>query len=146
MIINIRHTGLVVRNVEKSVKFYRDLLKLKLWKRKKEKSGYIDNVVGIKGAILEWVKLKADDGSLIELLQYHHPVNKKTKVMNAPSNKLGCSHVAFTVKDVDELYKKMRKQGFHCNNMPHISPDGKAKVMYCHDPDGILLELVEEIP
>lgn len=145
MIINIRHTGLVVRDLNRSLRFYRDFLKLKPWKRNIEKSDYIDKVVGIKGAVLEWVKLKAKDGSLLEILQYHSPKIKNGKVKNALSNRLGCSHIAFTVKNIDDVYNKMLNKGFICKNRPQVSPDGKAKLMYCHDPDGIILELVEEL-
>jgi catechol 2,3-dioxygenase-like lactoylglutathione lyase family enzyme len=28
-------------------------------------------------------------------------------------------------------------------NPPQVAPDGQARVAYCHDPDGILMELVE---
>ena len=143
MILNTRHTGLVVRDLNKSLKFYRDFLKLKLWKRNTEKSDYIAHLVGIKGAVLEWVKLRAKDGSLLELLQYHNPKRKKEKIVNAPSNRLGCSHVAFTVGDSDALYQRMRTKHITCVNAPQASPDGKAKVMYCHEPGGIILELVE---
>jgi len=35
--LNIRHTGLVVSNLEKSLTFYIDILGLSLWKREREK-------------------------------------------------------------------------------------------------------------
>jgi len=30
-------------------------------------------------------------------------------------------------------------------NPPTIAPGGLVRVAYCHDPDGILMEVVEEI-
>ena len=45
----------------------------------------------------------------------------------------------------EKLYTKLCNKGIHCNSEPLIAPDGKAKVLYCHDPDGIILELVEEL-
>ena len=143
-ICNIRHTGLVVRDLEQSLHFYQDILGLTVWKRALEKGNFIEKLVGIPDVSLEWVKLKTLDNSLIELLQYHsHPDQRA--IENAPSNRLGCSHVALSVKNLDKLYERLKENKFHCNSKPLKSPDGKAKVMFCHDPDGIILELVEEL-
>ena len=93
---------------------------------------------------MEWIKLKTGDDSLVELLQYHsHP--DQTPIKNSASNQADCSHVAFTVDNLEKVYSKLCNMGIYCNSEPLISPDGKAKVLYCHDPDGIILELVEEI-
>lgn len=144
MILATRHTGLVVRDLERSLVFYRDVLALQVWRHAIEESDYIDRLVGIANVRLEWIKLRASDGSIVELLQYHsHPVT--TPVEDAPSNHLGCSHIAFTVDNLDATYAVLRAKGYHCNNAPQFSPDGLVKVLYCHDPDGTILELVEEV-
>lgn len=145
MITSVRHTGLVVRDIEASLKLYRDLLGLAPFSGNVEEGEYIEKVTGIKGAKLKWVKLKAPDGNLLELLQYLAPRPAQEKPAPSPSDKLGCSHVAFTVKDIDSLYGTLLNNGYHCNSSPNVSPDKKAKVMYCHDADGIIVELVEEL-
>ena len=35
--------------------------------------------------------------------------------------------------------------GYTCKSKPLIAPGGKAKILYCHDPDGAILELIEDI-
>lgn len=145
MILAARHTGIVVRNLNKSLLFYKDILGLTIFKRMTESGPHIERLVGIPGAVLEWVKLKAKDGSLVELIQYHSNSNIFQKVENIPSDRLGCSHIAFTVADIDNVYKALTNKGYHCNSSPLVSPDGLVKVMYCHDPDGTTLELVQEI-
>ena len=105
IVSRIRHTGLVVRDLERSIKFYCDVFGFSIYKRRIERhDGYINKLVGIEGIVLEWVKLSAPQGGLIELLQYHsHPdpdTFKKTE--NFTSNKLGCQHIALTVKDILE--------------------------------------------
>jgi lactoylglutathione lyase len=136
-----RHTGLVVRDLERSIDFY-EALGLRLLRRASEKSKFIDAVVGIDNVELEWAKLTADDGHLVELLQYHsHPQTQA--VVPAPSNQLGCSHIAFTVTDVHAACARVAELGGSLVNPPHVAPDGLARVAYCHDPDGILMELVE---
>lgn len=143
MIQNTRHTGLVVRNLGRSIAFYQ-ALGLSVWKRELETGDFIDTVVGIPNVKLEWAKLRAPDGSLVELLQYHsHPLEQPSTP--ASSNKLGCSHVAFTVGDLSAVCALVRSLGGSTVNPPAESPNGSVRVAYCHDPDGILLELVEEV-
>ena len=103
MIVNVRHTGIVVRDLEKMAKFYR-LLGCVDDNRAIEEGLFIDQVTGLENAKLEWIKMKSPDGYLLELLQYHpHPVDEK--VINANSNKLGCSHIAYTVKSISDTCK-----------------------------------------
>lgn len=148
MITSLRHVGLVVRDLDRSLKFYCDTLGLSIHKRYAEEQGeYIDRLVNIENVVLEWVKLKIPGGGLIELLQYHsHPdpdVLKKPE--NFLSNRLGCSHIALTVSGISVLYKKLIRNGYKCNSEPLVSADEKVKILYCHDPDGIILEMIEDL-
>lgn len=137
----IRHAGIVVSNMEQSLIFYRDILHLKTVKDFTEEGEYIDSISALSGVHLRMVKLTADDGAMVELLQYISHPNKppiKTEI-----NDLGCSHIAFTVDDLDEEYEHLSKKGVKFNCPPYVSPDGYAKVTFCHDPDGTSIELVE---
>lgn len=144
MIVRTRHTGLVVEDLERALVFYRDILGLQVWRREFETDAtYIEKLVGLSGVNVEWAKLRVPDGTLVELLQYHsHPERKPAG--QYPSNRHGASHIAFTVDDLEKVYRKLREHGVHCNSEPLRSPDGRVKVLYCHDFDGIILELVEE--
>lgn len=144
----IRHTGLVVRDLERSIKFYRDILGFSIYRRCMEKRGdFIDKFVGLKDVVLESAKLSLPQGGLIELLQYHSHPDPDTfkKAENFPSNKIGCQHIALTVEDLATLYQKLIKEGYNCNSEPLLSPEGKTKTLYCHDPDGIIVELTEDL-
>ena len=90
MIKAVRHTGVVVRDLEKSTEFYCALGFVED-NQAIEEGDFIDTVVGLQNVKLEWVKLKAPDGYLLELLQYHsHPEQKE--IAKQRSNQLGCSH------------------------------------------------------
>jgi len=143
MIKNIKHTGIVVRNLDKAVSFYEGL-GFKMWKRAMEQGAFLDTVVGLKKARVETSKLKAPCGALLELLQYHsHPINQK--ICFQPSNQLGCSHIALTVKSIEEALDYVQSRAGSLVNPPVTAPEGKVRVAYCHDPEGNLLELVEEL-
>ena len=77
MITNIRHTGITVHNLEKTTKFFIDILGFKLKKKMNEHGSYIDNMLGLKKVKVITAKLKAPDGSLIELLKFKNYKDKK---------------------------------------------------------------------
>jgi len=145
MALSVRHAGLVVRDPERSLAFYRDIIGLKVRARMTESGEYIEKVVGIPGAVLEWAKLECPEGSLVELIEYKKGIGSVEEPEKASAYRRGFSHVAFTVRDIEDMYRTLKGLGFDCNNPPETSPDGLVKVMYCHDPDGIIVELVEEL-
>lgn len=136
MVLSIRHTGLVVREIERSITFYLEL-GFVLWQRMVRDGPYIDQLVGIPGVTLEWAKLRAPDGSMLELIQYHVPADVQP-LKNAPSNRLGCSHIAFAVDDLTTTCEKLIRLGGSVVNMPTT----ESWSVYCHDLDGIIVELV----
>ncbi len=140
----VRHTGIVVSDLKKSLYFYQDLLGLKVKIRADEFGNHIDQMNGKTGILVTTVKMLADDGpTLIELLKFERPEIKSEKAIGP--FKIGPTHIAFTVDNLEELYKKLLANGVHFNCPPLIPPNGKVKVTFCKDPDGTLVELVEEL-
>lgn len=140
-VTGIRHTGIVVSNMATSLPFYRDLLGLEVWWDQIEEGPMMEAVTGVPGARVHTVKLKAPNGVSIELLQYLN-TPKPVPALNG-SNDVGCNHVAFQVADLDALHAKAAAQGIRFHTAPVVAPGGKAKVTYCRDPEGVVLELVE---
>ena len=140
----VRHCGIVVSDMERSLSFYRDLLGLKVVRGMEESGEYIDNMLSLRDVRVSTVKMSAPDGpSLIELLEFHsHPAESPTKTK---AYSVGPTHVAFTVDDLDATYRRLLDAGVRFNAPPQLSPDGYAKVTFCRDPDGTLLELVEPL-
>ena len=137
--LNIRHTGIVTSNIEKSISFYQKL-GFTIQKDMMESGDYIDNFSGLKNVLVRTVKMSLKNGDMIELLYYHsHPEKPNTRQQ---ITQVGCSHVALTVPNLDKLYNELREEVIF-NSEPQYSPDGYAKVTFCKDPDGSLVELVE---
>ncbi len=137
----IRHTGIVVSDLESALHFYVKLLGLKVTARKDESGDYIDKILGLKNATVTTVKMTAEDGNLIELLYYQSHPRKLAKAKEIYAT--GISHLAFTVANVDAEYERLSKADVSFNSPPQKSPDGYAKVTFCRDPDGNFIELVE---
>ena len=140
MIKSVRHTGIVVTDLEASLYFYRDLLGFKVAKQMEEEGDYIDNVLSLRNVKITTVKLTSPSGQMIELLKYHsHPAEQRTREIC----EIGISHIAFTVDNLDIEYERLRTKGIQFNSLPQLSPDGYAKVTFCKAPEGTLIELVE---
>jgi len=85
--------------------------------------------------------LAAPDGKLLELLCFHsHP--DKPRWAGAPYS-TGFTHIALTVKDLDESLRRLEQFGVSIPAQPQLSPDGQVRVIYAAGPEGVLLELVE---
>ena len=140
----VRHFGIVVQDMEKSLHFYRDLLGLRIKRDMQEEGEFIDTILGLQKVKVHTVKMVSDNGdTLVELLEYAS--HKGEKRENYEIFDLGASHVAFTVENIDQEYRRLRREGISFTCEPQVSPDGKAKVTFCFDPDGVPVELVEEL-
>ncbi|MER2492177.1 VOC family protein [Catenovulum sediminis] len=140
MLLSARHTGIVVKNLTKSLDFYTSLGFVEQ-SRDTESGYFIEQVTGICGVTLHWVKLSLSDGFLLEILKYEQ--NKCQKLEPPEPSKLGCSHIAFTVSNAQDVCQKIESLGGKVINQPAKSPNGQVKVAYCYDTENILLEIVE---
>jgi len=141
MITAIRHTGLVVRDLERALHFWCEVLGFKLVKQMVESGPHIDAMMDLRDVRVTTAKLAAPDGNLVELLHFHsHPDQPR---WNGTPYSTGFTHVALTVVDLDQVILKLSNEGVSFPAPPQLSPDGYAKVIYAKGPEGVLLELVE---
>lgn len=143
MISAIRHTGLVVADLDRALHFWCEVLGFRVERQMDESGPHIDAMMGLQGVRVTTAKLAAPDGNLIELLHFHsHP--DKSNWKGEPYS-TGFTHIALTVENLDELLQRMKAAGARVPAEPQFSPDGKVKVIYATGPEGVLLELVEVI-
>ena len=134
--------GIVVSDMEKSLKFYRDLLGLKVKSLVDEEGEFLDNMLARKNVKNKVAKLYAKNGNtLVELIDSKSYGNKKDRDFFT----IGTSHFAFTVDNLEKTYDYLVKNGVKFTAPPQQTPDGFAKVTFCEDPDGTPIELVEVI-
>ena len=142
MIKDVRHVGIVVSDMEKSLKFYRDLLGLKVKSLEDEEGEFLDNMLAHENVKNKVAKLYAKNGNaLIELIDSRSYANKKDRDFFT----IGASHFSLTVDDLEKTYDYLVKNGVKFTAPPQQTPDKFAKVTFCEDPDGTPIELVEVI-
>ena len=140
MIKNYRHCGIVTKNLNKSLWFYKELLGLKIIKKMKEDKKLMLKLLKVKNCNLTTIKLGIKKKIILELL-YFKNLNQKTNKIDIYS--LGLTHISLTVKDLRKLYDKMSKNKIKFFSKPTLSSDKKVILCFCRTPENIFLELVE---
>jgi len=143
MIKNLRHVGVVVKNLNYSIKFWTEYLNFSILNETFEDSHFIDKVLKLKASKLKTVKLKCPLGNILELLHFesHNDDEQNTTL---PFHN-GLTHIALTVGDVEKIYKDLTKKEFIFLSEPQFSPDKKVKLVFGRGPENLLIEFVEEL-
>ena len=133
----------MVNDLETTRDFWINTLGFKLHIEAKEESPYIDELLAIKDPRLTTVKLIDSKGFIIELLKFEN-----YKAENSWSGDLkttGLTHIALSVDNLDELVDILRKLDYQTISEIKTSPNKKVKVVFVRGPEGIMLELVQEL-
>lgn len=95
-------------------------------------------------ANLEIVMLRTPDGETnIELVKFNAPSNE-IGIQHPLANTLGIQHIAFNVEDIEALVNKLTKKGAELISDIYRY-ENVYKLCYVRGPEGIILELAEEI-
>src|SRR5207245_357360 len=101
-IISADHTGITVSNLERSLAFWRDVLRFELSHTAHQTCELAKEITGVAGAEIRLAVLKAPGGHKIELLEYLAPPDRKPRVDLKPCD-VGHVHVALLVDDLDAI-------------------------------------------
>ena len=144
MLKSFFHTGFVVKDLEKSVDFYTNVLGLQLALRMERQGEFINQVLDFPDAHIKGAMVDKGEGHQLELIQYLNPASGPGGISR---NDLGASHLAFFVDDLDKFYLETKERGLRFNNPPASLSDDHGhmlrKAIYAQDPDGNWLEFVE---
>ena len=134
------HIGICVSDLDRSVRFYRDLLGFVFESELVVEGEPTDSLLRLKGTDLHAVYLKRD-GVRIELLHFRQPAApvKPTRVMH----EVGLTHLSFRVHGVEECLTALRAAGERVLEDTVLRFEGIGTVAgFVVDPDGQLIELV----
>lgn len=142
----VGHTGITVSDLDRSVRFYRDVLGLSVSAPVRCEGEMFEKVTGVAGAQLDVSFVRAP-GHVIELLCFRVPQERVRSTLRSCDP--GFWHLAVKVKDIDAVVSAVRQGGFEPLSAVQTVPEGPLRglrVVYVRDPDGIVLELIEEPP
>jgi catechol 2,3-dioxygenase-like lactoylglutathione lyase family enzyme len=118
-LLTVNHVGVPIKDRRVSLKFYRDLLGLRV----------IPSMVDAKNIV--W--MRTDDGTMVHLIE---PAEGRPPHLPTP----GAAHVAYHVADFDGALATLKEAGHEVEG-PGERHDGQRH-MFVKDPDGNRVELV----
>ena len=144
MLKSMFHTGFVVRDIDKTIDFYTNVMGLTLVGRTERTGDFACKLLAFEDAHIKGAFVELGDGHQLELIQY---INPPVGDGHLHRNDAGASHLAFFVEDIDAFYADKSQRGLTFNSDPAALYDdgGKLlrKALYAQDPDGNWLEFVE---
>ena len=145
MVKRVDHFALTVGDLERSLRFYRDLLGLEVRVRRVWDEEYVRKMVGFSDASMDiaLLALPGSEDQQLELIEYRQP---RAKAPRNPINTAGSAHLCFMVDDIQEVYERLRRAGIEFVSAPVAVPVGPNKgrrTAYLLDPDGIVVQLMQ---
>ncbi|MBM0744838.1 VOC family protein (plasmid) [Phormidium sp. CLA17] len=148
LFLGIDHTAIVVSNTAASLKFYRDLLGLKVAGESINYGTEQEHLNNVQGARLHITGLRSPNGPGIEFLEYLEPKDGRSLPADAKPNDLLHWQTTLVVKDVAAIADRLQ---LHQTTFisPHVvtlpqQPLGFKKGLLVRDPDGHPLRLIEK--
>ena len=143
MIIGVRHTGIVVHDIEGALNFWINLLGAKILVDQIEEGEFISQLLGMEKVSVRTVKLDSGDGTVIELLSFGSHQNET--VWAGKPYSTGITHIALNVSNIEKLTSNLEAAGYFQLNPFNVDRSGKVKVAYLKGFEGVLLELVQTL-
>tara|TARA_Y100000031_G_scaffold140514_1_gene168281 strand:- start:1688 stop:2140 length:453 start_codon:yes stop_codon:yes gene_type:complete len=142
VITNYRHTGLVVKNLKRSKKFYCKLLNFKIIQNIIEEGNYFNQLINEKNLRAKVIKARLPDNVVLELLEF---INTKKTTIKKPRRyyPVGTIHMCFTVTNINHIYSKLKRNKIKFFSPPLSSDYDNVKTCFCYDPDFNLVQFVE---
>jgi len=136
----LTHLGICVSDLERSTRFYRDVLGCKEVGRLELDGQPTAQLNGWKEAHVRAVYLERD-GWRLELMEFPVPgwVGPQEP---RPMNQVGLTHLSFRVDDVDAICARIEEAGGGLLRDTRLDFPGVGVIM-AHDPDGVRLELIQ---
>lgn len=121
------HTMVRVKDIEKSLAFYTDVLNMKLEHKKRLEDC--------------WLYFLTDEENTCQIeLTYNDETPEGGYELGS-----GFGHFAFSVESLDEFTDKINKLGYSYLYPPFDLNGKGSKIAFINDPDGYEIELIEKV-
>jgi catechol 2,3-dioxygenase-like lactoylglutathione lyase family enzyme len=146
----VSHVAIGVRDMERSLRFYRDAIGLRM------KLDTIEELPGFAGAQARKrraVYLGLGEGPQASFVVLDLPLSSEPSGEPARLFQTGIHHFSFWVDDIDAIVARVRAGGFEVLFEPAVSdtraygeaPGGKVRSTFLRDPDGSYVQLDERL-
>jgi lactoylglutathione lyase len=148
-LVGVWHFSFTVSDLNRSIAFYRDLLGLQLVHMQEQDNAYTRRLVGFPDAVLRVAQLavpgqpRSISTHDLELVEYVRPRGERRDGRICDP---GAPHLALTVRDARTIYERLIETGVRFVSPPNAITAGVNEggyACYFHDPDDIVLELLQ---
>jgi catechol 2,3-dioxygenase-like lactoylglutathione lyase family enzyme len=132
--------------MQRSCWFYRDVLGLEVSEPLRLSGDLVAQITGVPHAELDVAYVRCP-GHVLELLSFLKPAEKAISRLRTCD--AGFTHLCLKVHRLERVLEAIRAGGFEALSAVQTLQEGPARgmrVVYARDPDGVVLELVEEPP
>ncbi|MFC7394607.1 VOC family protein [Scopulibacillus cellulosilyticus] len=139
----IDHVGVIVNDLPAAKAFFLDL-GLEVLGETEMKGEWAERIIGLNDVRQTIVMLGMPDGqATLELVKFHTPSDEKV-IQQSFANTLSICHIAFAVEDIEAVVAKLKKKGAEIFGEIQ-NYENTYKLCYVRGPEGIILELAEQI-
>lgn len=145
--INIRHVGIYVDNIEQMTSFYKTVFQMiAVCERQKDANDLLDELLGYKNTIIITTKLitptgkMRGEGDMIELVKVLS--GPDSRILSLPVYHVGTMHIAIGVENIREIMSLIIENG-GCKKTEIVTHQNGNKFAFATDPEGNWLELIE---
>jgi catechol 2,3-dioxygenase-like lactoylglutathione lyase family enzyme len=137
----LTHMGICVSDLERSLRFYRDVLGCCEVGRLELEGEPTATLNGMREVQVRAIYLERD-GWRLELIAYPVPGVIGSREPR-PMNQLGLTHLSFRVDELDAACAAVEAAGGALLRATRLELPGPTRVIMATDPDGVRLELIE---
>lgn len=147
MAVTVNHTGITVKDLDRSEAMFRELFGFETFSRAPRDPAIISAVTGIAGATVEIAYMRNGPAS-IELLAYSVP-DGNVDYRPRPCD-FGSLHLAVNVTDMDAMLEKAR--AWPLDQVGEVTvidqgPNTGSRIVYMRTPEeGLIVEIIEKKP
>ena len=139
----IDHVGIIVNDLPAAKAFFIDL-GLEMMGEGEVEGEWVERIIGLQDVKAEIIMLRTPDGEAnIELSKFHSPTDENG-TQHPLANTLGIRHITFAVEDIEAIVAKLKKNGAELVGEIQTY-ENTYKLCYIRGPEGIILELAEQL-
>ncbi|MFS0673704.1 VOC family protein [Ornithinibacillus sp. 179-J 7C1 HS] len=139
----IDHVGIIVNDLPAAKEFFLEF-GLEMLGEAEVEGEWVERIIGLQNVKEDVVMFQTPDGeATIELVKFHTP-SDENGIQSASANTLGIRHIAFAVEDIEAIVAKLKKKGAELIGEIQ-NYENAYKLCYIRGPEGIILELAEQI-